>query len=50
MKKEQKKITISVDAEIYEKLEKEGYNKSKVVNILLSNYFQKTKKKKQENS
>ena len=47
MKKEQKKITISIDPVLHKKLEKEGYNKSKIINLLLEKYFQR---KKQENS
>jgi hypothetical protein len=46
MKKEQKKITISIEPEIYKKLEAEGYNKSKLINLLLTKHFNK----KQENS
>jgi len=39
------KITICIDPEINKKLEEESYNKSKLIDKLLTKYFQKKDKK-----
>jgi len=42
-KKEYEHLTISLSPEILKKLEEGGYNKSKIINRLLTEYFEKAK-------
>jgi hypothetical protein len=44
-KKEYKKISIVLGPEIFKKLEEGKFNKSKLIDSLLDNYFKKVNKK-----
>jgi hypothetical protein len=44
-KKTYKKISIALDPEILKKLDEGNYNKSKLIDSLLSSYFKKQEKK-----
>ena len=48
MDKDRKKISISVDSNLNEELEKSNYNKSKLINSLLDKWL-KLEKKEQKN-
>lgn len=46
IKKNKPQINISISPEINEKLNEEGYNKSKLIDKLLTEYFKKKDNKK----
>lgn len=51
MKKKQiKSISIVLDPEVLKKLEEGNYNKSKLIDFLLTNYFESQKKDEEKKS
>lgn len=50
MKPEQKIIGVAITPEVLEELNKTNYNKSKLVNSLLTEHFKKENEEKDENN